>query len=109
MYNNLVVGKPNYVVPDIYSCWLFSMFYRCTADGKYQQTIGMAIECRRLDKLEEAVISSDNVHSTINYCIDICHSFVNRREYRCEVTSFSIFRKIFCRPILFGRNLAFSF
>ncbi|KAG6428191.1 hypothetical protein SASPL_112442 [Salvia splendens] len=61
------------------------MLDKCTADGKYQQTIGMAIECRRLDKLEEAVISSDNVHSTINYCIDICHSFVNRREYRCEI------------------------
>ncbi|XP_051127665.1 26S proteasome non-ATPase regulatory subunit 1 homolog A-like [Andrographis paniculata] len=61
------------------------MLDRCITDGKYQQAIGMAIECRRLDKLEEAVIRSDNVHATINYCIDICHSFVNRREYRREV------------------------
>ncbi|KAL0366742.1 UNVERIFIED_CONTAM: 26S proteasome non-ATPase regulatory subunitA [Sesamum radiatum] len=58
---------------------------KCIADGKYQQAIGMAIECRRLDKLEEAVITSDNVHATINYCIDVSHSFVNRREYRLEV------------------------
>ncbi|KAL2242534.1 26S proteasome non-ATPase regulatory subunit 1 homolog A [Sesamum indicum] len=61
------------------------MLDKCIADGKYQQAIGMAIECRRLDKLEEAVIRSDNVHATINYCIDVSHSFVNRREYRLEV------------------------
>lgn len=58
-------------------------------DGKNQQAIGMAIECRRLDKLEEAVIKSENIHATINYCIDVSHSFVNRREYRREVKSFS--------------------
>ncbi|KAL8484628.1 hypothetical protein ACS0TY_027070 [Phlomoides rotata] len=61
------------------------MLDKCIVDGKYQQAIGMAIECRRLDKLEEAVTRSDNVHSTINYCIDVSHSFVNRREYRREV------------------------
>ncbi|KAK6161776.1 hypothetical protein DH2020_005157 [Rehmannia glutinosa] len=60
------------------------MLDKCIVDGKYQQAIGMAIECRRLDKLEEAVTRSDNVHSTINYCIDVSHSFVNRREYRLE-------------------------
>ncbi|KAL6532214.1 26S proteasome non-ATPase regulatory subunit 1 A [Orobanche gracilis] len=60
------------------------MLDKCIVDGKHQQAIGMAIECRRLDKLEEAVIRSDNVHSTINYCIDVSHSFVNRREYRFE-------------------------
>ncbi|KAL8026545.1 hypothetical protein ABFX02_14G035400 [Erythranthe guttata] len=61
------------------------MLDKCISDGKFQQAIGMAIECRRLDKLEEAVIRSDNVHATINYCIDVSHSFVNRREYRLEV------------------------
>lgn len=61
------------------------MLDKCITDGKYQQAIGMAIECRRLDKLEEAIIRSDNVHSIINYCIDVSHSFVYRREYRLEV------------------------
>ncbi|EPS66586.1 hypothetical protein M569_08186, partial [Genlisea aurea] len=61
------------------------MLDRCILDGKYQQAIGMAIECRRLDKLEEAVMRSDNVHAMIKYCIDVSHSYVNRREYRCEV------------------------
>lgn len=54
-------------------------------DGKYQQAMGIAIECRRLDKLEEAITKSDNVHGTLSYCINVSHSFVNLREYRREV------------------------
>ncbi|KAG5226684.1 26S proteasome regulatoryfamily protein [Salix suchowensis] len=58
---------------------------KCIMDGKYQQAMGIAIECRRLDKLEEAIMKSDNIHGTLSYCIDVSHSFVNRREYRHEV------------------------
>jgi len=54
-------------------------------DGKYQQAMGMAVECRRLDKLEEAIARSDNVNGALAYCINLSHSFVNHREYRCEV------------------------
>ncbi|GAB4851901.1 26S proteasome non-ATPase regulatory subunit 1 A [Ancistrocladus abbreviatus] len=61
------------------------MLEKCISDGRYQQAIGMAIECRRLDKLEEAVTRSDNVHGTLSYCINISHSYVSRREYRQEV------------------------
>ncbi|CAI0380333.1 unnamed protein product [Linum tenue] len=61
------------------------MLDKCIADGKYQQAMGIAIECRRLDKLEEAITRSDNVHGTLSYCIGVSHSFINRREYRCEV------------------------
>ncbi|KVI08364.1 26S proteasome regulatory complex, non-ATPase subcomplex, Rpn2/Psmd1 subunit [Cynara cardunculus var. scolymus] len=61
------------------------MLDKCIMDGKYQQAIGMAIECRRLDKLKEAITNSDNVHATLSYCMNVSHAFVNRREYRCEV------------------------
>uniref|UniRef100_A0A7N0UVL7 26S proteasome non-ATPase regulatory subunit 1 homolog n=1 Tax=Kalanchoe fedtschenkoi TaxID=63787 RepID=A0A7N0UVL7_KALFE len=61
------------------------MLDKCIADGRYQQAMGMAIECRRLDKLEEAITRSDNVQGTLSYCINVSHSFVNRREYRHEV------------------------
>ncbi|XP_039131749.1 26S proteasome non-ATPase regulatory subunit 1 homolog A-like [Dioscorea cayenensis subsp. rotundata] len=61
------------------------MLDKCILDGKYQQAMGMAVECRRLDKLEEAITSSDNVHAALSYCINLSHSFVNHREYRCEV------------------------
>ncbi|WOL13194.1 hypothetical protein Cni_G21963 [Canna indica] len=61
------------------------MLEKCILDGKYQQAMGMAIECRRLDKLEEAITHSDNIHGALSYCITLSHSFVNHREYRCEV------------------------
>ncbi|CAF1822663.1 unnamed protein product [Brassica oleracea var. botrytis] len=63
------------------------MLGKCITDGKYQQSMGIAIECRRLDKLEEAITKSDNVEGTLTYCINVSHSFVNRREYRHEVLS----------------------
>ncbi|RVW78402.1 26S proteasome non-ATPase regulatory subunit 1-like A [Vitis vinifera] len=31
------------------------MLDKCIVDGRYQQAMGMAVECRRLDKLEEAI------------------------------------------------------
>ncbi|KAL6971074.1 26S proteasome non-ATPase regulatory subunit 1 A [Sarracenia purpurea var. burkii] len=61
------------------------MLDKCILDGRYQQAIGMAIECRRLDKLEEAITRSDNIQATLSYCISASHSFVNLREYRREV------------------------
>ncbi|MBA0746647.1 hypothetical protein Gogos_009147, partial [Gossypium gossypioides] len=47
--------------------------------------MGIAIECRRLDKLEEAIIRSDNVHATLAYSTHVSHSFIYCREYRREV------------------------
>ncbi|KAE9613873.1 putative 26S proteasome regulatory complex, non-ATPase subcomplex, Rpn2/Psmd1 subunit [Lupinus albus] len=61
------------------------MLDKCITDGKYHQAMGIAIECRRLDKLEEAITRSDDVKGTLSYCIDVSHSFVNLREYRHEV------------------------
>ncbi|MQL85616.1 hypothetical protein Taro_018134 [Colocasia esculenta] len=57
----------------------------CILDEKYQQAMGMAVECRRLDKLEEAIMHSDNHPGALSYCINLSHSFVNQREYRSEV------------------------
>jgi 26S proteasome regulatory subunit N2 len=60
-------------------------FFRCILDGKYQQAMGMAVECRRLDKLEEAITRCDNLHVALSYCINLSHQYVGHREYRCEV------------------------
>ncbi|PKU86786.1 26S proteasome non-ATPase regulatory subunit 1 homolog A [Dendrobium catenatum] len=61
------------------------MLDKCITDGKYQQAMGMAVECRRLDKLEEAITKSESVHGALSYCINLSHSFVYHREYRCEI------------------------
>jgi hypothetical protein len=59
--------------------------FRCIADGKCQQAMGMAVECRRLDKLDVAISQCDNVYGALSYCINLSHQYVNHREYRCEV------------------------
>ncbi|KQJ84467.1 26S proteasome non-ATPase regulatory subunit 1 homolog A [Brachypodium distachyon] len=61
------------------------MLEKCILDGKYQQAMGMAVECRRLDKLEEAIVQCDNIHGALSYCINLSHQYVSHREYRCEV------------------------
>ncbi|XP_006652792.1 26S proteasome non-ATPase regulatory subunit 1 homolog A-like [Oryza brachyantha] len=61
------------------------MLEKCILDGKYQQAMGMTIECRRLDKLEEAIVRCDNIHGALSYCINLSHQYVNHREYRFEV------------------------
>eukprot|EP00249_Psilotum_nudum_P023630 c28942_g1_i2 orf=532-3591(-) len=61
------------------------MLDKCIADGKYQQALGIALECRRLDKLEESILKSENVGGMLAYCMHISQTFVGRREYRHEV------------------------
>lgn len=78
------------------------MLDKCIADGRYQQAVGMAIECRRLDKLEETIAKSDNIQATLSYCTDVSHNFVNSREYRREVQRLlvKVFQKLPCPDYL---------
>ncbi|XP_047312220.1 26S proteasome non-ATPase regulatory subunit 1 homolog A-like [Impatiens glandulifera] len=69
------------------------MLDNCISDGKYRQAIGIVIECRRLDKLEEIITRSDSVHETLSYCINITDSFVYSEKYRIKV--FQIFLKVY--------------
>ncbi|CAO2168426.1 unnamed protein product [Urochloa humidicola] len=61
------------------------MLDKCILDGKYHQAMGMAVECRRLDKLEGAISQCDNIHGALSYCINLSHQYVSHREYRLEI------------------------
>lgn len=61
------------------------MLDKCVLDGKCQQAMGMAVECRRLDKLEGAISRCDNLHGALSYCINLSHQYVSHREYRLEI------------------------
>ncbi|CAH8256564.1 unnamed protein product [Arabidopsis lyrata] len=78
------------------------MLEKCISDGKYQQAMGIAIECRRLDKLEEAITKSKDVQKSLSYCINVSHSFINRREYRFEVLRLlvNVYQKLTCPDYL---------
>jgi 26S proteasome regulatory subunit N2 len=58
---------------------------RCFTDGQYQQAIGIALESRRLDKLEEAVVSSGDPPAHLAYALRVCQTLVTSREFRRTV------------------------
>ncbi|PIA56018.1 hypothetical protein AQUCO_00700382v1 [Aquilegia coerulea] len=60
------------------------MLDKCMWHWKYHQAIGIAIECRRLDKVEEAIFKGDSL-DLLSYCLNISRSIVSLREYRREI------------------------
>eukprot|EP00850_Spirogloea_muscicola_P013494 SM000091S24652 [mRNA] locus=s91:438274:444527:- [translate_table: standard] len=61
------------------------MLDRCMDDGQFHQAAGIALECRRLDKLEEAILRSDDVSAMLSYCLRVSQDLVKRREFRHKV------------------------
>ncbi|CAM6098679.1 unnamed protein product [Calypogeia fissa] len=61
------------------------MLDKCMRDGKYQQAVGIALECRRMDKLEEAITKSENISSLLAYTLRLSQTFVTKREFRHAV------------------------
>jgi len=51
-------------------------------DGQFQQAIGIALESRRLDKLEEAVKRSADPAAQLSYTLRCCQSLVTSRDFR---------------------------
>ena len=60
------------------------MFERCYADGEYRQAIGISIESRRLDKLEESILTSKDP-SLLKYTYEIVKDIVLPKEFRRDV------------------------
>ncbi len=47
--------------------------------------MGIALESRRLDKLEEVILCSSDIKKTLKYALHVCQSLVIAREFRQEV------------------------
>ena len=61
------------------------MFEWCLREGQYFQAIGIALESKRLDKLEEAINRSASVAECLSYSMKVCTSLVSVREFRQHV------------------------
>ena len=61
------------------------MFERCYDDGQFTQAIGVALETRRLDKLQESILKSGDVVESIDYATKVCQTLVTSREFRQSV------------------------
>jgi 26S proteasome regulatory subunit N2 len=58
---------------------------RCCEHGQYEQAVGIAVEARRLDKLEEVVTSSQDLEDTLNYALKVVQALDSDREFRQQV------------------------
>jgi hypothetical protein len=61
------------------------MFDRCMADGQYRQAVGIALESRRIDRLEQSILQSDDVMATLQYTLNASLKLVASREFRTQV------------------------
>lgn len=59
---------------------------RCFADGQFEQAVGIALEARRLDKLEQTIKSSPDMVKTLTYSLQVCQTLVVSREFRQQVS-----------------------
>lgn len=60
------------------------MIERCCDHGQFEQAVGVAIESRRLDKLEEVIVKSSDV-KVLKYSLRTCQDLVVSRNFRQQV------------------------
>jgi len=58
---------------------------RCCEHGQYDQAVGVALEGRRLDKLEQIVMRSSDIPATLAYALRVCQKLVINRDFRRQV------------------------
>lgn len=54
-------------------------------DGQFEQAVGVALEGRRLDKVEEVVVRSPDTSRTLKYALRVCQELVINKEFRQQV------------------------
>lgn len=64
------------------------MFQRCFDDGQYRQAIGIALETRRMDIFQKAILSSNDVSNMLTYSFRVAMSFVQNRQFRNTVLKY---------------------
>ncbi len=73
-----------------------SMFDRCFQEGNIKQAIGIALEARRLDKLQESVSASQDRAGSLLYTLEACQELGMSRKFRNKVLEVlvELFRKL---------------
>ena len=59
--------------------------FRCCEQGQAEQAVGVALEARRLDKLEEVITRSADAGRTLKYALKVTQNLVINREFRQQV------------------------
>ncbi|KAJ3341759.1 proteasome regulatory particle base subunit [Gonapodya sp. JEL0774] len=61
------------------------MFGRCYDDGEWKQAVGIALESRRLDALENSVRKSPRPRELLGYVLEACGTVVQNADFRSKV------------------------
>jgi len=61
------------------------VFEYCYQTGDFKHAIGIAIECRRLDRVEQAITLSDDKVAMLMHCFNLCETVINSRTFRDEL------------------------
>lgn len=62
------------------------MIQRCLDDGQYRQALGIALETRRMDIFEAAVLrSGDDINNMLAYAYQVTMSLIQNRAFRNNV------------------------
>lgn len=58
------------------------MFQKCFDHGQYKQAVGIALETRRMDIFEKAIMNSDDVSGMLSYSFKVTMSLIQNRNFR---------------------------
>lgn len=58
------------------------MFQRCFDDKQYKQAVGIALETRRIDVFEKAILESEDVNYMLTYSLKVTMSLIQNRHFR---------------------------
>ncbi|XP_029050532.1 26S proteasome non-ATPase regulatory subunit 1 [Osmia bicornis bicornis] len=61
------------------------MFQRCLDDNQYRQALGLALETRRMDIFEAAIMQSEDVSGMLSYAFQVVMSLIQNRGFRNTV------------------------
>lgn len=61
------------------------MIQRCLDDGQYRQALGIALETRRMDVVEQSIMKSDDVQGMLAYAFQVTMSLIQNRGFRHTV------------------------
>lgn len=61
------------------------MIERCLVDGQYRQALGIALETRRMDIVEQSIMKSDDVAGMLVYAFQVTMSLIQNRSFRNTV------------------------
>ncbi|XP_046865190.1 26S proteasome non-ATPase regulatory subunit 1 [Drosophila willistoni] len=61
------------------------MIQRCLDDNQFRQALGIALETRRMDIFQQAIMNSDDVRGMLAYAYNVTMSLIPNRGFRNQV------------------------